>query len=317
VDDSLPPTPLSGGSLPIGLKKTFVSEFMILSIGTLTDSEPFNFRQEGRGTAPLIDNIVPIKGLKTQKGAGGFDNKFPFHCESAWHRKRPDYLALLGVREAVDAFTLVFSAEMLNRRNTVQNNGALEGMFRLKSPELYLQMENAGIPLGTARYFSAPPIQFIEKNKIKLNINFNGTDCKNQTAVEWLSKFENFVESRAVGAVLAPGNALILNNNVTCHTRTSFSPSFEGMDRWFLRAYFKKDLWNSDKLTSTSSSTNIDSETLKRLIEVGWLTEDMRLTKKFLKYVYNPAEIMELDEETAPLASIAFNLTPVEGSRIV
>lgn len=317
VDHQLPETPTKGGALPHDYKSSFIAEAMLILIGSLTGSEPFNFRQEGRGTAPLIDNIVPIIGLRTQRGAGGFDNSFPFHCESAWHRKRPDYLVLLGLREADDAKTLIFSTQMLEESEWMKQSESIKEWFRLKAPDLYVQMEDMGIPMGTAKYSFAPPLENTDTG-IRLNINFNGTDCISAEAVSWLSQLENFIESKTVGAVIAPGKALILNNYLTCHTRTSFSPSFNGMDRWFLRGYFKQDLWHQTPETLYNSGTNHSAEQLiADLVNIGWMDKNRKLTNEFSKYVHHPEEMKKLDGKLAELAAFAFNFTPIEGSRIV
>lgn len=315
VDKNLPLTPVKGGSLSPEYKKTFVSEAMLLALGVLTGAEPFNFRQEGMGMSPLIDNIVPVPGLRTQKGAGGFDNNFPFHCESAWHRKRPDYLILLGIREAADAKTLIFSASMLEGTSWMEESRNMQGSFRLKAPDLYVQMEEAGIPMGTAAYSFEPPVHE-GKNGIRLNVNFNGTDCTDIQTVEWLARFEEFVETKAVGAVIAEGSALLINNHRTCHTRTGYVPVFNGMDRWFLRGYFKSNLW-SYGISDTGVKEEFDENDIQQLISLGWMNEDRILTPAFSKFVYEPAEIKKLDSQKSRLAEIACKHTPIPGSRIV
>lgn len=314
VDEDLPQTPSTGGSLPVSYKKTFVSEAMLIALGVLTGAEPFNFRQEGRGKAPLIDNIVPIQALKSQKGAGGYDNNFPFHCESAWHRKRPDYLILLGVREAPGAYTLVFSVEMFDGTSWLENAGEIKDWFRLKAPDLYVQMESAGIPMGTAKYSFTPPLEK-EGDTIRLNINFNGTDCISESAVQWLSALEDFVESKTVGTIITSGDALILHNYNTCHTRTGYQPSFNGDDRWFLRGYFKKNLWEKCKENLENNIT--DDTVIHDLVNAGWMTPEGSLTMEFSKYVFEPDETRKLDDHLNELAAFAFNYTPISGTRIV
>ena len=312
-DPSLPDTPTRGGSLPPDYKKTFVSEALLLALGCLTGSEPFNYRQEGRGTAPLIDNVVSVRELKSVKGSGGYENNFPFHCESAWHRKRPDYLVLLGIREDSTAKTLVFSTEMFDSSVASLINDQGEGLFRVRGPELYGQMEENGIPLGTAKYVTLNPIESAATG-IRLNINFNGTDCANDAAVKWLSKLEAFIEDKAVATVLGPASALILNNHRTCHTRNGFSPSFNGDGRWFLRGYFKKDLWARNPAVGTQLCSERD---LIDLMKLGWMNETGDLTPEFFKYIQQPDLIKSLGEREAQLAPIAFHFTPIEWTRIV
>jgi L-asparagine oxygenase len=313
VDEELPVTPQTGGPLPPDYKTTFVSEAMLLALGELTGAEPFNFRQEGQGKAPLIDNIVPVYKLKAQKGAGGFDNNFPFHCESAWHRKRPDYLILLGVRAAEDAQTLVFSTRMFDGTPWQTASADIRQWFRLKAPDLYVQMEKAGIPMGTADFALKPPIEY-GPDGIQLHINFNGTDCIDMNAVEWLAGLEDFIESKTVGTIISSGDALLLNNYLTCHTRTGYSPVFNGMDRWFLRGYFKKDLWARNE---KAAEEIYDEQAFRELVALGWMSQDGTLTASFSKFVHQPEEVKKLEDREAALAALAFRLTPIAGTRLV
>jgi hypothetical protein len=145
TDDELPTTPSRGGALAPDYKATFVAEFCLMAVGSATSAEPFNFHQEGMGSAPLIDNVVPVSELRSQRGAGGYENNFPFHCESTFHRLRPDYLVLLGIRGDDNAKTIVFSVQDFDRGEWPLNDMPHPGWFRVRAPDLYLQMESAGI----------------------------------------------------------------------------------------------------------------------------------------------------------------------------
>ena len=315
-DPDLPDTPVRGGSLPPDYKKTFVCEAVLLGISSVTGAEPFNFRQEGRGTAPLIDNVVSVRELKSVKGSGGYENNFPFHNESTWHRKRPDYLALVGIREDPNAKTLVFSTEMLDSVIEMLTPSEAEGRFRLSGPELYDQMESIGIPLGTAKYVLVNPIEKLTTG-LKMNLNFNGSDCADLGAVEWLSKLEKYIESKAVAAVLGPGDALILNNDRVCHTRNGYTPSFDGRGRWLVRGYFKKDLWALDSSPLDNGSEICSEQDFEDLLELEWMTETRHLTAEFFKYIQQPNLMMSLSKRESRLAAIAVHFTPVEGTRLV
>jgi hypothetical protein len=311
VDPMLPPTPPGCGALSPGYKKTFVSEFVSVALGTLVDAQIFNFRQEGRGSAPLFDNVVPVSELRSQRGAGGFENNFPFHAESAWHRMRPDYVALIGIRKAPDARTLVCSITDILDQELI---GTMpDESYRLKPPELYLQMEEQGVPLGTPFYRMCSPID-TSSDTAAVNVNMNGTDCLGREALEWLDKFESAVESNAISCVLEPGNALVLNNYRTCHTRTGFDPSFGSSARWFLRGNFKKDLWAGDLV---SRQTSLRDAELELMADCGWADGNGDLTASFLPFVENPQKVNSLPAGLRPLAAKALGLTPVRGSRIV
>ena len=311
VDPVLPETPRACGALSPDYKRTFVSEFVSVALGALVNAQIFNFRQEGRGSAPLFDNVVPIRELRSQRGAGGFANNFPFHSESAWHRMRPDYVALIGIRKAPDAKTLVCSITDILDQELITNMP--EDGYRLKPPQLYMQMEEQGIPLGTPFYRICPPID-ARSDAATVNVNLNGTDCLGRDALEWLAGFESVTESSAIAAVLEPGNALILNNYRTCHTRTGFDPSFGPDARWFLRGNFKKNLWEGDPASRQAFLRDVD---LEMMADYGWADGNGDLTTAFLPFIENPQQLNALPASMRPLAAKALYLTPVPGSRIV
>src|SRR5262249_7858516 len=149
-----------------------------------------------------------------------------------------------------------------------------EGSYRLKPPELYTQMEEQGVPLGTPYYRTCPPV-----DAATMNVNLNGTDCLGREAVDWLARFEDVTESNAISSVLKPGNALILNNYRTCHTRTGFDPCFGPDARWFLRGNFKKNLWGGDL---TSPRTALSDADLEQMAAYGWTDGDGNLVASFL-----------------------------------
>lgn len=311
LDADLPPTPTACGALDPSYKETFVSEFVAVALGALVTAEIFNFRQEGRGSAPLFDNVVPVPELRAQRGAGGFENNFPFHCESAWHRLRPDYVVLLGIRKDPAAQTLVSSVTKILDQKMVASMPPAS--YRLKPPELYIQMAKQGMPLGTPFYRVCAPIDM--RGAGRVNVNLNGTDCLGDEAADWLATFEDMTESTAVSAVLEPGNALVMNNHRTSHTRTGFIPFFGSEARWFLRGNFKKNLW--EDTPAFLGEDGLSAADLKLLNDQGWTDADGNLTASFLPFTVEPQQIALLPADLQPLAAKALQLTPVRGSRIV
>lgn len=317
LEKNLPDTPKKGGSLTPDFKSSFISEAFLIAIGCISGAEPFNFRQEGRGSAPLIDNIVPVLELKEQKGSGGYKNNFPFHCESAWNPRRPDYLVLLGLRENSDAKTLIFSSSQLKFENVLLNEITSNNeCFRLKAPELYIQMQEKGIGLGTEEYTYKPPLEILD-NILKLNINFNGTECSNVSALSTLNKLERFIEDNCASVILKPGSALIMNNDLVCHTRTGYVPKFDGNDRWFLRAYFIKKLNLTRQEKESLANRLFQKSEIDDLRDKGWLDENYNLTNNFNIYIREPERITTLSDSDKYLASLAFFFTPYINERII
>jgi hypothetical protein len=51
----------------------------------------------------------------------------------------------------------------------------------------------------------------------------------------------------AEGVFLTKGDLLIISNKRSVHARTSFTPRFDGSDRWFKKIFVSFNLWNSGK----------------------------------------------------------------------
>jgi hypothetical protein len=116
--------------------------------------------------------------------------------------------------------------------------------------------------------------------------------------------------------VLQPGTALVLNNERTCHTRTGYNPSFAGDDRWFIRGNFKRDLWERQS-QNASAFAALGPETIDKLVRVGWLNHSGDLLPAFEQLIRNPHHVKELPPDRTALAAIAFQFTPLRGTRIV
>lgn len=311
TDQTLPATPTIGGALPGSYKQSFVSEFVAVALGHLTGSQPFNFRQEGRGTSPLIDNIVPVKALQDQKGAGGYQNNFPSHSESAWHRLRPDYLILTGLRGDPRAQTLLFSVASLDAAKRLLERIPTPGAFRLAAPQLYQQMADQGMPMGTAPHIIKDPVVRDTAGGVTLNVNFNGTDCATPAAAEWLQELESFIEAHAQYVVLDPGTALIANNDRTCHTRSGYVPQFDGTQRWFQRIYLQRNLW------AASCKPPVQSAAGQALQAYGWIDAQGNLTEAFLDFQETHKDLTQVTPQERALAETAYTFGPYPGSRIV
>ncbi len=194
VDLDLPSTPVKGGGLPNGYKSTYVSEACMLGFSSLLeDAEVFNFRQEAFGLAPLIDNIVPQKHLKEQKGAGGFSNNFPFHTESAWHRLSPSFVLLKGLREDQEknARTIVTEAKDVLSELTEEEEYILRSpSFKIGAPQLYMQMHEMGILHGTPTEVVGSVFKGdLNSQNFSMMINFNNTsthDTLGKKVLQWL-----------------------------------------------------------------------------------------------------------------------------------
>jgi len=250
-DPDLSKTPSTPGEA-MALKKTFVSEGLALGVSALLGCEPFGFRQEGFGSAPLVDNVVPMPQYTQQKGAGGSANNFPFHKESAWHRLTPRFLFLKGVRQdhLAQAQTWVAVLQDILHVLPAKCRQALESpQFWIGAPDLYLQMEKSGIPMGTASEIRTSVIAYNPTTGLpELNVNCNNISSETREGADALRVLEALFYQYAHVLYVKPDNLVIIDNRTMAHTRGGYTPKYDGQDRWFQRVNMHDRLWEDRRV---------------------------------------------------------------------
>lgn len=294
TDDDLPNTPLKGGSLEPGHKNTFLSEALLVGVSALLGTKnsplhPYNFRQEGFGDSFVIDNVVPIKALRLQKGAGGFSEGFGFHTESAYHRLSPDALCLKGVRadHELQAKTLLAPLSIIIPQLAPDLIKRLERpIYTFHPPQLYRTMERQGIPFGTASTFTGPILKY-QEGRYTINLNMNGTTTLDDDAKLALDTLDRVLHNFAIELSLGPGDLLLVNNRLCAHTRSGYTPRFDGKDRWFHRVNMTHSLWNQTPVTVDGLSKFLklcpsESQVIfSDLQTCGFLSDSGKLTLAF------------------------------------
>jgi L-asparagine oxygenase len=66
-----------------------------------------------------------------------------------------------------------------------------------------------------------------------------GTDDATSAALNLLGQL---VAHHQIGVVLEAGDLLVVDNTVAVHGRSSFTPRFDGTDRWLQRTFVVADL---------------------------------------------------------------------------
>ena len=78
-----------------------------------------------------------------------------------------------------------------------------------------------------------------------LRVDFAATRPMTDQAACALAALQSAFESTCRTVRLCQGDLAIVDNRVTAHGRTAFTPRYDGRDRWLQRAYVLADLWRS------------------------------------------------------------------------
>jgi L-asparagine oxygenase len=213
--------------------KDHTSEFVLLTAARRL-GQPVGYLPEHGGD--LVQNLVPTKANAHRQVSTSSGVDLMFHTEAAFHPHRPRYLLLLCLRGDTNAVTTLSSIfEVLPTLPWRVVDTLFQPRFRTAVDESYLH--------GRANELGAPmPVLSGERHRPTMVFDADlmvGTDAEADDALRVLAAA---VEAHHTGLALEAGDLLVVDNNVAVHGRSSYTPRWDGYDRWLQRAMVVADL---------------------------------------------------------------------------
>lgn len=245
-DPALPPTPVDGRPVTRG-RDSFVGEGVLLGLTQLL-GEPIGYQSEKLGD--IIHSVTPVEsGSYTQSNQGSkvflsYHNDSTYDESGNYHLYNPDYLILYCMRADKDeqAITYYVDARDLCRALPAHVEELLrKPLFRMAAPSTFTR-EKAG---GQRVWSGLIPIISGPREFPEVSIAANGVKGETPEAEMALEVLHATCHDERVHhkVILKPGRALLLNNRKGVHARSVFTPGFDGSDRWLLRTYIRRSLW--------------------------------------------------------------------------
>ncbi|WP_280248667.1 TauD/TfdA family dioxygenase [Nocardia abscessus] len=234
ADNEIGPTPPSWQEAalwsgdPVSRAHSFEFDLVMLLLAR-SAGEPFGWdgQQDGR----LVNNIIPAVGHEYEQSGASSNVLLSPHTEDAFHPRR-SHLLILGCLRNPD---LVGTTVSSVRRVALSS----EDRMRLSTPTLPI-LPDVSYGADENRY-SAPAVPTL----------WTPTDFDEQTVrydpaytplaeadPEFRAAYDRLtteLERVCVTAVLAPGEVLLLDNDVAVHGRVPFTARYDGTDRWLKR----------------------------------------------------------------------------------
>ncbi|MEU8462356.1 TauD/TfdA family dioxygenase [Streptomyces sp. NPDC029003] len=228
ADEPLPETPTVPGSVERvpAVASTLVTAAMI-QLG-----EVIAYRSEKTGA--LVQNVVPVPGSeRSQSNAGSV--LLELHVENAFHDNKPDYVGLLCVREDPTGDAKLCTSSV--RR------------------ALPLLSEHTVSVLAAPRFLTEPPPSFGDLNSVtpahpvlvgdprdpNILVDFAATHPLDDEAKAALGELREALMRTMSALALRVGDLAVVDNRLAVHGRTSFTPRYDGQDRWLHRVYAHLD----------------------------------------------------------------------------
>jgi L-asparagine oxygenase len=222
---------------------------IFIALCGLVLGDPFTWStlQDGR----MVQDLLPIAGDEKRQSGYGSEVPLEFHSEDGFHPQRCDYLLLFGVRNHDKVATTV--ASIRDVKLSARDKEVLsQRLFHILPDDEHvrqLELRDPAHPaLARVRQMrDAPePVAVLSGNAghpyLRVDLPFmrcvNG-DPAAQRALEALAA-ELSAAQRDV--VVESGTLLVIDNFLAVHGRQSFSPRYDGTDRWLKKLTVSRNL---------------------------------------------------------------------------
>ncbi|MET9294047.1 TauD/TfdA family dioxygenase [Streptomyces sp. NPDC003077] len=228
VEEDLPATPVRPGS--VRTRASVASGVIVTAMLQL--GEVIAYRSEKSGA--LVQDVVPVPGYESQQSNAG-SVRLHMHTENAFHPSRPDFLGLLCVRADPTGDARLTTASI--RRALPLLSGEAR---RTLSQERFL----TEAPPSFGDHQGDSPVHAIlvgAPEDPNVLVDFAATHPVDDGARQAMEELRTALERVTHEHTLDAGDLVLADNRLTVHGRTSFSPLFDGTDRWLHRVYAALD----------------------------------------------------------------------------
>lgn len=235
LDDPLPPTPADGyfegawGELAVST----VAQLIVTS----AFGDVIAYEDEKRGR--LMQDISPVPGAETQQENTG-SILLELHTEDGFHPHKPHFISLMCLRGDHDrqARTVAGGVRaVLPRLDPAHVEVLHQPLYRIRVASSF-----TGSDGGSGRYSAPLPVLSGSTVDPDLCVDFHAMEPMTEAAAQAFEAFRAVMLRSLVGAVLQPGDLLVIDNRKAVHGRTGFAPRYDGHDRWLRRCFAVTDI---------------------------------------------------------------------------
>ncbi|WP_257234690.1 TauD/TfdA family dioxygenase [Streptomyces sp. JV178] len=228
---NLPPTPMVKGSVQ-RVPSLSAATLLLFAAGL---GDPAAFAAEKSGA--LVQDVVPVPGQEKVQGNVG-SVELTFHTENAFHPHRPDHVLLLCLRSDHEGVAELRTS-CVRRLLPLLTPGTREALTR---PEY---VTNAPPSFGPADQGTAHAVLTGDPEDPDLRFDEAATRAVTDAGRVALAELSEVAHTTYSGVLLRPGDLAIVDNRVTLHGRSAFTPRYDGRDRWLQRTFAFSDLRRS------------------------------------------------------------------------
>ncbi|WP_234426868.1 TauD/TfdA family dioxygenase [Streptomyces niger] len=218
-------------------------ELVLLLIGSvLGDAFGWANQQNGR----LVHDVCPSKGQENSLTSASSQQQLTLHTEDVFHACRGDYVALMCLRNPDAVGTTVALLDSVEFDEPVRQV-LHEDRFRFFPDDSHnvVPQHSAENPSALEeRPHEVASVLFgpQEAPYLRIDADFTSAVPGDATAERALNEAAEALAAAAERLVLSPGEAAFIDNYRVIHGRDTFTPRYDGTDRWLKRTSLVRDL---------------------------------------------------------------------------
>lgn len=179
-------------------------------------------QQNGR----VVTDVVPSPGLEESLVSSSSRAELGWHSEDAFSDDRADFVALSCLRAAEGGATTVSFIEGKQLTDEV--------LQTLTEPRFVIAADDAHDLASTATPL-VPLVKGGNPYQIRVDRDFTSAAEGDTDAALALETLFEAIDQNVQDLALVPGDVAFIDNTLAVHGRRSFTPRFDGTDRWLKR----------------------------------------------------------------------------------
>jgi L-asparagine oxygenase len=203
---------------------------------------------EAEGYGKLYQDILPIYSMASVQTSVGSNTELEIHTEQAFSQLRPDMISLACLRGDINALTYILPV-----------NRILENITNKEMELLYQPLWKMGVDVS----FKLHGKEFIEGDIRGPFAILNGSRDDPQLIFDQdlmfgmteeshklIAKIVSIYYQHRITHNLKPGEIIFIDNRRAVHGMSSFSPKYDGYDRFLIRCFGTLDYEKSSEARS-------------------------------------------------------------------
>lgn len=245
ISPDLAPTP-TGWELAAKTGAGQAEELLLLLCGTVV-GEPFAWSDQQAGR--LVHDVCPAPGMERSETSANSEAPLSLHTEDAYHTCRGDYVSLLCLRNPDAVGTTFVRVESLPVPEQARCILTAD-RYRFDVDDSHISSAAFGEAAEVGPILFGPDDHPYMRIDLDVVAAADDDDKAAEAAVQTITKLLHDGRERFV---LAPGDAVFIDNYRVVHGRDPFFPRYDGNDRWLKRLNLSRDLRKAFVMTRTHS----------------------------------------------------------------